>query len=549
MANAKRISALVLAIVMIVAMFAGCNSGSNNASTTAAAATTTKAAATTAAAAATTAAAPAGDAAEETLAIEVLFSDHDSQPYSADTWLLPKVALEKFNIQMNMNAIPSASWVDKRNTTLASGDLPDIIMGVDKSVIDEYGPMGMFLNFMDYADVMPNMLAAMDKFADIGANMQSATEMYGMPGSITTAGNVATAAYFIPMIRADLVADLGISSDWKTYDEFYNVLKALKDANPESYPWVNRQKVDFLLSVFAPGLGIDCFPSGICGTGFAVWNGTSFTSILDEANFKEWVIFMNKLFADGLLDPSYATDDTQTWESKIVSGAGSFACDYFARPEMMSSIGITSNPNYSLEAVLVPMMDGGSQTIFSRLGIGGWNIVDAKTEDPARLCEFIDYWRYTEEGSFLMNYGLEGEHYVINDDNTISQIFMEGVTNKLDQDAKLGINYLTFWSFKPDFYGYDMYDANATYHTNQVWELLADKQIPSPPSLVRNAEETAALAEYSADLLDVQRNTINEMIMGIRSVDEWDAIVEEWMDAEYQTYLDEANATYARIYG
>ena len=533
MANAKRISALVLAIIMIVAMFAGCNSGKSTATT----------------AAASTTAAAAVDK-KETIEIEVLFSDHDSQPYTEETWMLPKVALEKFNIKMNMNAIPSASWVDKRNTTLASGDLPDIIMGVDKNVVDEYGALGQYLNFMDYTAYMPNMLTVMEQFPDIKANMPSATEMYGMPGSITTAGNVATSAYFIPMIRADLMADLGLEQ-WTTYDEFYNVLKALKDANPDSYPFVNRQKIEFIISVFAPGLGINSFPSGLSSTGWTVWNEDSktFTSLLDETNFKEWVSFMNKLYTDGILDPSYATDDTQTWESKIVSGAGSFACDYFARPEMMSAIGTTNDPNYSLEAMLVPTMEGGSQTIFSRLGIGGWNIVDAKTANPERLCEFIDWWRYTEEGSLLMTYGQEGFTFKKNDDGTLSRIFPEGITNTLDSDAAYGTNYLTFWSFKPDFYGYDLYDVNATYHTNQVWELLADKQISSPPTLVRNAEETAALNEYSTDLTDTQRNTINELIMGVRPMSDWDAIAKEWADVGYTSYLEQANATYARIYG
>jgi len=529
MANAKKLIAILLTVIMIVSMFAGCNSGDNSKATTAAG---------------------GAPSTEELIEIDVLFSDHDSQPYTEETWMLPKVALEKFNIKMNMNAIPSASFEEKKNTTLASGELPDIIMGVAKDIVDEYGSLGMFLNFMDYSSVMPNMLATMEKFPDIGANMQSPTEMYGMPGSITTAGNVATSAYFIPMIRADLMADLGLEQ-WTSYDEFYNVLKALKDANPESYPWVNRQKIEFIISVFAPGLGIDSFPSGLSSTGWTVWNEDSktFTSLLDEPNFKEWVSFMSKLYNDGLLDPSYATDDTQTWESKIVSGAGSFACDYFARPEMMSAIGITSNPEYSLEAMLVPTMEGGSQTIFSRLGIGGWNIVDAKTANPERLCSFIDWWRYTEEGSLLMTYGQEGYTFAKNDDGTLSRLYPEGISNSLDSDAAFGTNYLTFWSFKPDFYGYDLYDANATYHTNQVWELLADKQIASPPTLVRNAEETAALAEYSADLTDVQRNTINELIMGVRPMSDWDAIADEWAAAGYTDYIEQAQATYARIYG
>ena len=149
----------------------------------------------------------------------------------------------------------------------------------------------------------------------------------------------------------------------------------------------------------------------------------------------------------------------------------------------------------------------------------------------------------------MATYGVEGENYTINPDKTISRIYMDGVTNSLDLDGKLGVNFLSFWSFRADYWGYDLYDETASYHTNQTWNLMADAQIPSPPTLVRNAEETAALAEYSADLTDVQRNTLNEMIMGIRSIDEWDDVAAEWADAGYTTYVDDCNAIYARIYG
>ncbi|NLD86780.1 MAG: extracellular solute-binding protein, partial [Clostridiales bacterium] len=271
----------------------------------------------------------------ENITIECLFSNHDSQPYTEATWLLPKKALEKFNITMNMNAIPSASFEEKKNTTLASGEIPDLVMGVAKSVCDEYGKLGMFMNFMNYIDIMPNMAKIMDEYPTLKAYMPSENEMYAQASQITTAGAVNTACYFIPMIRMDIMNELGLSQ-WESYDEFYDVLAAMKTKYPDSYPWVNRQGIAFIISVFAPGLGIDSFPSGLSSTGWGVWkeDSKSFTSIMDEPNFKEWVIFMNKLYNDGLLDPSYATDDTQTWESKIVSGAGFFACDYFARPEM-----------------------------------------------------------------------------------------------------------------------------------------------------------------------------------------------------------------------
>ena len=544
----KKTLAILLALTMVVVMLAACSSNTPAATTAA----TTTAAATTAAgtteAAATTA---AQAAAADTLVIECMFSNHDSQPYTEETWLLPKVALEKFNIQMNMNPIPSASFEEKRNTTLASGEIPDLVMGIAKDVADQYGQLGMFLNFMDYTDDLPNMLAAMEQYPTIKAYMPSDKEMYAQPAQITTAGAVSTSAYFIPMVRMDLLKKLGIDPP-TTYDDFYNMLDALKKDNPESYPWVNRQGIGFIVSVFAPGLGINCFPNGLSNTGWAVWNEDSktFTNIMDEENFRFFIEFMNRLYTDELLDPSYASDDTSTWESKIVSGAGSFAVDYFARPDMMSSIATQGgDADYSLEAILVPMVDGGSQSVFARLGIGSWFVADAKTEDPDRLCQFIDWWRFTEEGSLLMNFGIEGETYTKNADGTLSRIYTDKVTNSLDFDAAYGTTYLQFWSFRPDFYGYNLYDANASYWTNQVWDLLADRQIPSPPTIVRNAEETEAYNDAAVDMNSTIGNVLNEFIMGRRDMATWDEAKKEIEDAGYAFTLDQLNSIYARIYG
>ncbi|MDY5015588.1 MAG: hypothetical protein SO063_05925 [Eubacteriales bacterium] len=545
----KKTLAVLLTLALVISLLAAC-SGSSGSSTTAAttAAATTAAATTAAGTTAEATTAPAASA--DTLTISCMFSNHDSQPYTEETWLLPKAAAEKFNITMEMNAIPSASFEEKRNTTLASGDIPDLIVGIAKDVADQYGQLGMFMNFMNYTDSMPNMLSAMEKYDLIKVYMPSDTELYAQPAQITTSGSVSTSAYFIPMIRMDVLKELNLSTP-NTYDEFYDVLAAIKAAYPESYPWVNRQSFDMILSVFAPGLGLDCFPSGICGTNHAVWNKESetFTSVFDEDNFRFFVEFLNKLYNDGLLDPTYASDDTSTWESKIVSGAGFFAVDYFARPDMMSSIATAGgDSDYSLEAMLIPTVEGGTQSVFARLGIGSWIVADAKTEDPARLCEFIDWWRYTEEGSLLTTYGVEGETYTKNADGTLTKIFTDSITNTLDFDAAYGTNYLQFWSFRPDFYGYNLYDASASYWTNQVWNLVADRQIDSPPTIVRNAEEIEEYNDVCVDMLSTIRNVVNEFIMGRRDFATWDDAVKEINDAGYAFNLEQLNSVYARLY-
>lgn len=477
----------------------------------------------------------------------LMFGDHPSQPYQADTWLLPQVALEKFNITLDMQAIPDASYPEKRNVTLASGELPSIIMGVDRSVANEYGAKGMFVNLMDYVDQMPNMKKAVEESALIQASMPSPTELYGIPAQIVTPGNVVSAGAYIMMARADIMEELGIE-DPKTFDDFYNMLVKMKEAYPDSYPFINRQKADFLFGVFAAGLDLNAYPAGYCQTSWALFDeetGT-FSNVMEEENFKFYIEFMKKLYDEKLLDPTYAADDTSIWESKLVSGQGFVSVDWFSRPEMMTNMAVGDNASFRMKAILPPTL-GEEQALYSNLGIGGYKVISAKTENLDRLLELVDYWVFSEEGSMLTTYGIEDDTYTVDESGIVSRVFKDGVASKLDFDARYGVMYTTFWSFTPDYFGYSLYDETASDLLNDTWNTVEPALVDGPPTIMLSAEDQEAYNEFLVDLRDGMYTIVNQFIMGQRDMSEWDEAIAEAEDLGLAEYIDMLNATYARM--
>jgi putative aldouronate transport system substrate-binding protein len=149
MKKSKRIVAMLVCVLFTVTLFAGCGSKATDSDADKTGKTDTGA---------------ETKGTNDPITITCMFSDHPSQPYQEETWVLPKVIKEKFNITMEMQAIPSSAFEEKRNATLASGDIPDIIVGMEKIVADDYGRKGMFINFMNYKNIMPNMLATLEKY-------------------------------------------------------------------------------------------------------------------------------------------------------------------------------------------------------------------------------------------------------------------------------------------------------------------------------------------------------------------------------------------------
>ena len=96
MKRSKRIIALLVSVLLIVALLiTGCNSINSDNSTVGKTDTESE---------------PSASNPNVPITITCMFSDHPSQPYQEETWILPKVIEEKFNITMKMQAIPSSAF-------------------------------------------------------------------------------------------------------------------------------------------------------------------------------------------------------------------------------------------------------------------------------------------------------------------------------------------------------------------------------------------------------------------------------------------------------
>lgn len=546
----KKVLSMLLVVILALSVLAGCTGSTTTSSaaesTTASQADTTESKADTSEL----------DISEE-VTLTLMFGEHATELYHEDTWVIAPWAKENYNVNLKITAVPASDWETKQSTVIASQEIPDLLMGIGRDKAHEYGPLGVFLNLYDYKDYMPDMLQCMEDFPVLKTWMYySDTEIYSQATTLATDGAVNMTAYYIPFIRRDIMTELGIEDMPTTFDDLYDILKAMKEAYPDSYPWINRQKLAMIVNVFAPGLGISVSPQACNNTAWGVWNEDTqeFTSIMDEENFRWFLGWMNQLYNEGLIDPNYAVDDTSTWQDKLNNSQGFFSVDYFSRPDTMTLSGKEVTADFELEAMLTPALEDGQQKVYANVGVGGSNVFNGKCENPERLAALLNGWYYTEEGCLLMTYGIEGETYTKNDDGTLCKIYTDEIATSLDFDAAYGVNYLTFYAFKPDFFGYDLYDVNQSDVYNTTWNLFKDEQIDLPPTIIYDVDELETYTDVATDVGATGATILeifNEFIIGRRDVDDdaaWDAAKAELEAAGYQDFLDNLNAAYDRLY-
>ena len=303
---------LAMVFCMILSACGGSQSsgGTTTAANSAVAATTTTAVATTTAAmAATTAAGAESVTAAANQPIEMRFLA--LQGIYIEDFYTNKFTLwmeEQTGFHVNWETIPRQGWEEKFALVLAGGDYPDVFYGVylsaDKEV--QYGSVEKILvPLNDYLKDCPNITAGFDSDPSYwGAVTNYDGSIYAIPYISDCAHCNASWKMWINQYFLD---QLGLDTP-KTTDDFYEVLKAFRDNDPngngknDEIPMAaaldnwQGQMDTFLLNAFIPTrFGYRNPMSGI------MLDGEKMVASFMQDDFKEGVRYVAKLYQEGLI--------------------------------------------------------------------------------------------------------------------------------------------------------------------------------------------------------------------------------------------------------
>ena len=330
-------------------------------------------------------------------------------------------------------AAPEATEVNM-NLMIASGDFTTFFTGLDM-----YYTSGRSAAIAD--EVVVDLAGYLEECAPDYMNLVDANP--GMEKLITTdAGEYpfiapkAAENYSGLCIRKDWLDDLGLEVP-ETYDEMTKVLEAFKNAYNCSDAMLLSSKLCGEHDTLCAGYGLNMLRGNVGSLAFEAPNGQvelfcqgegfqDYMKMLADWNAKGFIT--NYLQIGPFNTTSYvAADACGVWVSGNNCFADSWVTSYYTGAydfEAIPMADITKTPG---EAVNV----GGLEVSID--GEHAWSVTTA-CDDVEAAVKWLNWW-YTEEGSLAANFGVEGEHYTIEDG---TPVFTDVILN---DDSGYGVMY------------------------------------------------------------------------------------------------------------
>ena len=322
--------------------------------------------------------------------------------------------------------------------------------------------------------------------------------------------------------REDWMKKLGLKSP-KSIDEWYAFLTAMKKGDPNG-----NGKPDEIPFV---GYGLDHYSLVRFSWAFGafrdfVMEGPKIKYGPAEPGWKQYLETMRKWYAEGLLDPDFASTDTKGFEAKIVGDRAS-AFAGLINGHMGRFYGLKKNdPNFALVGIQPPTGPAGKPYgYFNWPPTGGGVAISTASKNPVAATRWSDYI-FTKEGIILTNYGLEGLTWEMRNGKIE---FTDLITKNPDKLPMINALSQHVWSAHDgpglqlektfrDIQLKPQQDAVTTYHTTTDPALLVPPAQPTPA-------EGEKLSAIMNDIETYVQEMHNKFIMGQVPMSDWDAYV------------------------
>jgi len=310
--------------------------------------------------------------------------------------------------KLDISWVPNADYSDKLNVTLASNNIPDVMVADEKSPsFVRAAQAGAFWDLTDKLDKYPN-LKPLD--ARTGRNSSINGKIYGIY-------RIRPALRSAVVIRKDWLAKVGLPLP-ETVDDLYRIAKAFADQDPDG----NGKKDTYGLVVPKwPGIYATASPYDVIETWFGAPNGWGerngkLVPGFDTEEFYQANRWLKQWVDQGLVNRDFATLDSANWNDPFVQGKGGIIIDVNVRGTDLSGRFKQANPKDFDKVAMVGNLKRADGQKFS-LPFTGYNNVLAISKQRIRTEEQLTDVLQTLDklqspaGSALLANGIEGRNY------------------------------------------------------------------------------------------------------------------------------------------
>lgn len=465
---------------------------------------------------------------------------------------------KRTNIHLDFQLLPLTDPLEKFNLIMASGDLPDIVAYANADAINKYGMEGAFMPLQDLINEhAPNIKAALDDpmpGEPLPYKQNAWAEITSGDGNIYTiplisASNAIGAVF---AIRTDWLETLGLEMP-ETIDDFYNVLKAFKEQDPNG----NGEADEIPLMAGQGGKTARILP---LVNAFDAHMNLYIDEKDDtvkygpvEENYKEGLEFLNKLYREGLLEEDYLTATRDQWEARATGNQGGVMFAWPASGIGGANSGLQKlSSDYKFSPMAPLKSKSGAQ--FKDTNTAGRMVqprmaISVTNKYPVETMKLFDYC-LSEEGTHLISYGLEGVHHNMVDGKAVYTDYITNNPDGFDPEAARVKDGLVATAL-PYAIGWECHFQameEVAPWTVEAWRIYREPgMVEAPfPTLNFTDQELSRRNTLLAEIDTFKDPMIDQFIMGIEPLDKFDDFVAGIKKAGLDELLEIYNTAYQR---
>ena len=456
-----------------------------------------------------------------------VFLNFNNMPFDSN-WQVWQEAAKRTNVSLKGTiSLSNSNEEEAFNLMMSSGNLADIIGYVDASSLEKLGRDGGMIPLNDLIkEHAPNIQKVLDEDARF---RQTAYSLDGNIYQIPKNQELKAAEFW--WIRQDWLDKLNLKAP-TTVDELHDVLYAFRNEDPngnglkDEIPLFDRagwKQPDEYLYLWDTSL--EFYPR----------DGKMKYEPLEE-NFKTGVSNMIKWYQEGLIDPEIFTRGASSRDTLLGGDLGGCTHDWVSTANYNSTLQETI-PGFQMAAIAPPAdQNGVVKERVSRYPGVGWGI-SSQCKDPVTVIKFMDYF-FTEEGSDLMNWGIEGDTFTRDADGSkhFTDTVLQSELTPIGYLRSIGAQYrIGMWQDGDYEYATmkeDGIEANKLYNGHDEW---FDDSLPpyldGKMALKYTSDDETEYKNIMASIKPYVDEKFQSWILGVND-----------FDSEYDTFIKELKA-------
>lgn len=413
------------------------------------------------------------------------------------------------------------------NLLIASNNLPDVIEydwnnsypgGPEKAMADK-----VILPLNELIDkYAPNLKKRLEQDKELSKMLKTDSgKLYVFPMIRPDNGLV----FRGPMIRKDWLDELQLSVP-TTIDEWYTVLKAFKEKKNASAPFTAQYSNELNIQDAFIGAFKTANRYYIDDQGKVRYGPT-------DPQFKEALTLLRKWYAEGLIDKDFALNtDSKSYDNKMLSNASGATVGLLSGGMgRWMETGKKQDPKFQLVAAPYPTLKKGEKAFIGQLDFkynpAASKAVTAATKNPELVVKWLDY-AYSDKGSMLFNFGIEGESYNVQNGKPV-------FSDKITKDPKYNLQQMVSQYTKPN--GPFLGDSRKSFNTFpeqdeaiKIWEQTDAVKHVMPLFITPTVEESKEVAKINTAIASYKEEMFVKFVMGKEPIDKFDEYVKRIKD-------------------